>query len=214
MSSEIRPAEEKDADFIAWVELTAARSHVPVGFFDLAFPGEEDPRLALIERICTTKTLSMCHWSGFLVAEIDGQPAAGLSGYEPTKRGTDTFAAAMHEGLGAIGWSAEDVDGIFGRMTPFLKCAPESPDDAWIVEWVATKAEFRGRGLIRSLLEEILDEGRRKGYRRAQISLLIDNHPAQRAYESAGFKVEDEKRHPEFEMSFGSPGIRRMLRDL
>jgi len=214
MSTEIRPAEEKDASFIAWVQLAAARSHVPVGFLDLAFPGDEEQRLALIERVAKTKTLSMCHWSGFLVADVDGTPAAGLSGYEPTKRGTDTFAAAMQEGLGDAGWTEAEVAGVFDRMMPFLKCAPESPDDVWIVEWVATKPEFRGRGLVRSLLEEILEEGRRRDYRRAQISLLIDNHPAQRAYESAGFKVVDEKRHPEFEMTFGSPGIRRLMRDL
>ncbi len=214
MGIEIRRARQEDTAFIAWVQLAAARSHVPVGFFDLAFPGEEEARLALIERVCSTETLSMCHWSGFLVADVDGQPAAGLSGYEPTKRGTDTFAAAMLEGLGGAGWSPEDVDGVFGRMMPFLKCAPESPDDAWVVEWVATKPDFRGRGLVRSLLAKILQEGRDKGYRRAQISLLIGNHPAQHAYESAGFKAVDEKRHPEFETAFGSPGTLRMLRDL
>jgi len=214
MSTEIRRAREKDASFISWVQLTAARSHVPVGFFDLAFPGAEERRLELIERVCKADTPSMCHWSGFLVAEVDGQPGAALSGYEPSKRGTDTFAVAMYEGLGGAGWRTEDVDEVFGRMGPFLKCAPESPDDAWVVEWVATKPEFRGRGLVRSLLQEILEEGRRRGYRRSQISLLIDNHPAQRAYESAGFRVEDEKRHPDFERTFGSPGIRRMLRDL
>ncbi|MDG2304920.1 MAG: GNAT family N-acetyltransferase [Candidatus Binatia bacterium] len=214
MSTEIRRAQEKDTSFIAWVQLAAARSHVPIGFFDLAFPGEEEQRLSLIERVCATKTLSMCHWSGFFVADVDGEPVAGLSGYEPTTRGHETFAAAMSEGLRGAGWTPEEVDGAFGRMGPFLKCAPDSPDDAWIVEWVATTDGFRGRGLIRSLLERVLEEGKQKSYRRSQISLLIDNHPAQRAYESAGFKVEDEKRHPEFEATFGSPGIRRMLRDL
>lgn len=214
MSIEIRRAEKADAGFIAWVQLAAARSHVSIGFFDLAFPGEEEARLGLIERVCTTEVLSMCHWSGFLVAELDGQPAAALSGYEPTKRGADSFAAAMYEGLAGVGWSHEDVDRMFGRMGPFLKCAPESPDDAWIVEWVATRPEFRGRGLVAALLEAILEEGRRARYRRAQISLLIDNHPAQRAYESAGFQTTGEKRHAEFEMTFGSPGIRTMRRDL
>lgn len=214
MATEIRPATEEDASFIAWVEVAAARSHLPRGFLDLAFPGEDQPRLDLIERVCRTTVLSMCHWSGFLVAEVDGQPAAALSGYEPTKRGTDTFAAAMYEGLGSAGWKTEEVDAAFGRMGPFLACAPESPDDAWVVEWVATRPEFRGRGLVANLLREILPRGRDLGYRRSQISLLLENHPAQRAYESAGFTVADEKRHPEFERAFGSPGILRMLRDL
>lgn len=214
MSTRIRPAEQKDAGLIAWVQLAAARSHVPVGFLDLMFPGDEDARLEMIERVVDADTISMSHWSGFLVAECDGVPGAALSGYEPTKRGTDTFAAAVNEACAAAGWTSEDVGEAFGRMTPFLTCAPESPDDAWIVEWVATKPDFRGRGLVRMLLDGILEEGRRRGYKRSQISLLIDNHPAQRAYESAGFAVVDEKRHPEFEMTFGSPGVRRMMRDL
>lgn len=214
MSTRIRTAESTDAPFIAWVQLAAARSHLPRGFFDLAFPGDEESRLSLIEHVCTTETKSMCHWSGFLVAEVDGEPAAALSGYEPTKRGTDTFGQAMFEGLGNAGWTPKDVERAFERMMPFLKCASEAPDDAWVVEWVATKDGYRGRGLIRTLLQEILEEGRRRAYRKAQISLLIDNHPAQRAYEGAGFTVADEKRHPDFESALGCPGVRRMTRDL
>jgi translation initiation factor 4G len=214
MGVEIRSAEEKDARFIAWVQLAASRSHLPIGFYDLAFPGEEEDRLERIASICRTRALSMAHWSGFLIAEVDGRPASALSGYEPTERGPETVPVAMQEALGASGWTAEQIGEVFESMTPFLTCAPESPKDAWVVEWVATKPEHRGHGLVRKLLGEILEEGRRRGYSRAQISVLIGNTPAQRAYEGAGFKVEDEKRHPEFERAFGSPGIRRMLRSL
>ncbi len=214
MAVEIRRAEAKDAAFIAWVELAASRSHRPIGFLDLAFPGDEKQRLTLIERLCRSEVFSICHWSGFFVAEVDGEPAAALSGYEPTKRGSDTFAAAMFEGLGGAGWSREDVAAVFGRMAPFLECVSDPADDRWVVEWVATRPEFRGRGLVHTLLRSILEEGRSRGYRHSQISVLIDNHPAQHAYESAGFVVEREKCHPEFEQTFGSPGIRRMAREL
>ncbi|MBM4268698.1 MAG: GNAT family N-acetyltransferase [Deltaproteobacteria bacterium] len=211
---EVRNAKETDASFIAWVELTATRSHLPRGFYDFAFPGDEAECLERIRSVACTRALSMAHWSNFLVAEVDGQLASGLSGYEPTKRGPDTMPVAMMEALGGAGWTEEHIGEVFNRMTPFLTCVTESPEDAWVVEWVATKPEYRGHGLIRRLLTDILDEGRRRGYRRSQISVLIGNTPAQRAYEGAGFKVEDEKRHPEFERVFGCPGIRRMLRSL
>jgi hypothetical protein len=54
--------------------------------------------------------------------------------------------------------------------------------------------------------------GRERGHTQSQIAVLIGNTPAQRAYESAGFRVADEKRHPDFERAIGSPGIRRLLR--
>ena len=44
------------------------------------------------------------------------------------------------------------------------------------------------------------------------VSVLIGNVSAERAYEAVGFRMVDEKRHPEFEREFGCPGIRRMIR--
>ena len=95
---------------------------------------------------------------------------------------------------------------------PFLTCLPELPEEAWILEWVATRPEYRGKGLTRALLTAILDAGRQRGYKLAQIGVVIGNTPAQRAYEGAGFKVVDETRHPSFEATFGTPGLRRLLR--
>ena len=63
-------------------------------------------------------------------------------------------------------------------------------------------------------MQATLDIGRSRGYRVGQISVMIGNTPAQRAYEKGGFKVADEKRHADFEKVVGEPGMRRMLRDV
>jgi RimJ/RimL family protein N-acetyltransferase len=57
---------------------------------------------------------------------------------------------------------------------------------------------------------------RSRGYRVGQISVMIGNTPAQRAYEKAGFKVADEKRHPDFREGSRRAGdaMRRLLRDI
>ena len=89
-----------------------------------------------------------------------------------------------------------------------MYCAPEHAPGAWIVENVATLPEFRRRGLVDQLLEEILEKGRTAGASVAEVGVLIGNDPAQRAYEKAGFAVVDEKRHPEFEAAYKCPGIR------
>jgi len=209
----IRPATESDAGFIAWVEQEAARSHLPIGFWDLAFPGADADRLRMLERIVRSKSRSFCHWSGFLVAEVEGRPGAALSGYEhPSVATGPALVEAMQEAFAAERWTRAQAEALQVRIAPFLTCVPETAEDAWVVEWVATRPEYRGQGLVHALLRAILQCGRDRRHERAQIGVLIGNTPAQRAYEGAGFRVVDEKRHPDFEAAIGSPGIRRLLR--
>ena len=77
---------------------------------------------------------------------------------------------------------------------------------------VASRPEFRRMGLVSRMIEEMLDRGRQRGATVAEISVLIGNDPAQRAYEKAGFEVVDEARHPLFESIMKCPGIRLLRR--
>ncbi len=213
MDFTIRPATVDDAPFIAWVQQEASRSHLPFGFWDLAIPGPDAYRLGIIARVARAQAESFAHWSRFLVAEVGGEAAAALSAYDDAKIATgERFFAALVEALTAEGWNAERLGAMQQRLAPFLTCAPEQPDDTWIVEWVATRPAHRGKGLTRALLHAILDEGRRRGHTRYQIGVLIGNTAAQRAYEGVGFAVVEEKRDPAFDATFGTPGIRRMQR--
>ena len=99
-------------------------------------------------------------------------------------------------------------------MARVLPCIPESLEEAWIIDSVATLPEYRGLGLAGRLLESILDRGRGLGFRLAQLSIYIGNTPAQRLYEKHGFNVIDENRCPDFEKEIGSPGMARMSRFL
>jgi len=211
MDYAIRPARIDDAAFIAWVQQEASRSHLPFGFWDVAIPGADEYRLRLIERVCRAEAKSFAHWSGFYVVEVGGEAVAGLSAYDDAKAASGPlFGAALTEALGAEGWNEARMGALLQRLGPFLTCAPEQPDDTWIVEWVATRPAHRGKGYTRRLLETILDAGRARGHTRFQIGCLIGNTPAQRAYEGVGFTVVDEKSDPAFEATFGTPGIRRL----
>lgn len=213
MDIAIRPATLADVPFIAWVQQEAARSHLPRGFWDIAFPGDETERLRMVGRISAAPPRSFCHWSGFLIAELNGHVAAGLSAYtQASIAGGSALFEAMNEAFDAAQWSDAQRQGLGERLAPFLLCLPETAEDAWVVEWVATKPEYRGKGLIRALLHAVLELGHARGHAQAQIAVLIGNTPAQRAYESVGFRVVDEKTHPDFERTVGSPGIRRLLR--
>ncbi len=60
----------------------------------------------------------------------------------------------------------------------------------------------------------MLPEGKRLGMREAQITFLIGNDAAERAYAHAGFDYAGERRSPEFEAAVGVPGLRRYVRPL
>jgi len=99
-------------------------------------------------------------------------------------------------------------------VAPFVTCLPEDREGVWIVEFVATLPEYRRHGLVNGLLLAMLDRGRERGYRGAQISVLIGNTPAERAYEKVGFRTTREKRDAAFAEAMGCPGIATMTQDL
>ena len=84
----------------------------------------------------------------------------------------------------------------------------------WVIESVATVQEFRRRGIIDTLLNEILEKGRGQGFGLGQVGVFIGNTAAQRAYEKSGFRIVDEKRHADFETEIGCPGMARLHREL
>ena len=214
MNVTIRDAKPGDASFLGWVMQTAARSHVPLSFWDHAFPGPDAPRLEYIAEMALAEPRSFAHYSGFLVAEHDGKPVGGLSGYDSAKKGMDKFVTALTGVLARHEWSADHQRLLADRTAPVGTCMPDSPPGVWVIEWVATAPSARGRGVANTLLKAILERGRAEGYKRSQIAYLVGNTPAATAYERVGFTTIDEKRHPAFEAAFGTPGIVRMQRDI
>lgn len=214
MDFKIRPARPDDASLLAWVMLMAGRSHLQRGLWDVLIGRPEDECLTFLGHLAVTDELHMCHYTVFIVAEVDRRPVAALSGYDPVTLPEVTVGAAMSAVMDKMGLTAEDMALGQQGLAAFLTCHPEPYEGAWIVENVATRPEFRRQGVISRLLDEMLEVGRRRGFRLAQVSFQIGNTAAQRAYEKAGFRFLDEKRHPDYEAEIGCPGIVRLLCDL
>jgi GNAT superfamily N-acetyltransferase len=214
MEFEIRDASADDAPFLAWVMQEAARSHLEKGVWDLVFAGPEGPRLEILATLATTDRIHFCHWSRFRVLEVNGEPAAGLSAYEYARHGMEHLRLALVEVMSGLGWSRERMLEAGMSTASFEATGYPNPEGIWIVEWVATRPEFRGRGLIHHLLLDILDRGRREEFSTAQIGHLLGNAPARHAYRRVGFKWLQDYRHPDFEAVFGTPGLARMQRPL
>jgi ribosomal protein S18 acetylase RimI-like enzyme len=210
--AQIVPATREHTPFVAWVVMASNRSHLPKGMWDLAIGGSEEDVLRYLELMADTEQLHWAHWSLFIVAEVDGVPAAAMCGFFENELGPASMMAGAAEVNQRTGRSAEDIAAGWERSKAIMGIVMEHEPGAWVVEHVATRPEFRRRGLVERLLHEMLDRGRERGATTADIGVLIGNEPAQRAYQKCGFEVVIEKRDAEFERVYGSPGARMLRR--
>jgi ribosomal protein S18 acetylase RimI-like enzyme len=208
MAEIIRAGRADDAAFIAHTVLLSQRCHRPLGWFDFALAQETPQVLGFLEKIAVAKPRSWYHVSQFLIAEIDGMPAAALCAM-PAREVRDTMRAAVEEVAQASGLSAAD---IFTRGAYARHCWVQGGDEDWLIEHVATQPSARGRGLVQALISRALLAGKAAGFSNASISFLIGNDAAERAYAKAGFTFAEEKRDGAFEAMTGCPGFRRFAR--
>jgi len=206
---ELRPARAADAPFVADVLLWAARGHLARGPWDLAFPDKRE-RTRVLAQLAGGSEPSWCHHTAFQIAEADGVAGSALCAFEPTAIGDVTLARPMGAALQALGWPRERIGALATVFDPYLRCFPAMPAGTWIVENVGTRPELRRKGLLARLLDRALEMGRERRIATAQISCLIGNDAAQRAYEGAGFRVVEERKDPAFEAMLGVPGFARM----
>ena len=213
MDIQIRSAQPNDSEFLAWLILTAGRAHLSRGIWEVIIGGTEQESLEFLNLLAVTATPHLFHYSRYLIAAADGRPAAGLGGYNPKVCGYEALHRAMPEVLKKLGRTGSAPEAN-KRAERVICCIPDDAKDAWVIDSVATVPEHRRKGLVDQLLAAILEKGRQEGFQKAQINIYIGNRPAQRAYEKHGFKIVDEKRHPDFKAEIGSPGMARMLRNL
>ena len=209
---EIRPAGPTDVPLVARVLEMASRGHLARGAWDLVFPDASDRMRALTG--ITGGDRSWCHHSLFHVAELGCGPAAAVASFDPAAIGGTDLGGVLGGVFADLGWTDAQRGAAVTRVVPYLRCFPELPEGTWIVENVGTLPEARRRGLVAALLEHALELGGARGYARAQISCLIGNEPAWKAYEAVGFAVVEERKDPEFETLFGAPGYVRMVAPL
>jgi translation initiation factor 4G len=209
----IRSARPEDADFIAQTILSSQRGYRPRGWFDVALGWPQAQCRDFIARIATAHAVSMWHVSQFLIAEIDGKPAAALCALPAAGTGPAAWRAIEEVGA-ATGLAAPELEAIRRRGTYTRACWVQGGEGDWMIEHVATDPAYGGRGLVQALLAHALDKGRAAGFARATISFLIGNQPAERAYAKAGFVFAEEKRDPAFEAIIGAPGFRMFARTM
>ena len=212
MTFTIRRARFNDANFIARTILSAQRGHVSRGWFDIALGWPEPRCLAFVERIATAHTQSWWHVSQFILAEVEGEPAAALCAM-PAAGTVSAGRLAIKEAAERSGLNASEVAAIFQRGAYAAGCWVQGGEADWLIEHVASLPTYRGRGLVQALIDHALSTGKVAGFERASITFLIGNEAAQRCYAKAGFAFVEEKRHPDFEFITSAFGFRRFVRN-
>jgi len=61
----------RDADFLAWVMLSASRAHLARGILDLVIAADESGCLDYLKHLVAGEPVSLCHYESFPVAKLD-----------------------------------------------------------------------------------------------------------------------------------------------
>ena len=187
MSVKIRRGEAADAAFLARVMMLASRGHLQRGVWDLIAGGPEENCLDYLRRLALAEPVSLCHYSSFMVAEYHGHPAAALCGFDPRAGGWQMLGEAMQNVQREKGWTRADEKASADRTAPVWQCTFDTLEGAWVVESVATMPELRRRGLADRLMDEILEMGRARSHRIAQLTILIGNVASAACVREGGF---------------------------
>lgn len=201
----IRTANASDASFIAWAILESSRAGKKQGVFDLIFSPADDI-MKMLETLIVHDIKTICHYSNFLIAEIDGQPVGALCGYDGYRLSWEKMSEAL-ESMGCQGDYKE-------RIASYLLCEPEAEKNTLVLDFMVAKDEFRGLGVVKELVKKVLLNARLKGFRKAQTGIEIGSIETRLAYEKMGFTAKEEKRSDYYLEDFGRAGITRYVMDL
>jgi len=140
----VRIAEDRDANFLSWLILTAGRAHVRKGIWEVILGIPEKQCLHFLRLLSTTVIPHFFHHSCYLVADVDSVARAGLGGYDPTISGNSALFQALPEVLQRLGGGAPSMsqDGAPPRI---LKCIPEPVEGAWMIDSVVRSRSFADR---------------------------------------------------------------------
>ena len=215
MEISIRDATAEDAEFLAWVILTAARGHLKKpSVWERVFSGPEQERMGLLAKLVIAEPRCIAHYEGFVIAEHKGAPIAAACGYIPAERTPEDFTSALLYVVEEAGWNHQQQVDLLAGFGVFSRCLPMGYEREWVLEYIATKPEFRGSGVTHELLKDLLECGREAGVDKARVAYFIGNEAAKKSYRKLGFKEVNEILDSEFEAQYGVPGVVHMSLNL
>ncbi|WP_415397530.1 GNAT family N-acetyltransferase [Sulfurimonas sp. CS5] len=196
----IRKALSQDAPFLAQMILQSSRADKQISIFDVIFESKSDEEtLANIEKLTTTTAKNYCHYSNFLIAEIDGECVGSLCSYEPRIATKETFLESLKEI--SCDANAEDFLEILDS------CDFELNKRTLVFDFMEEIEGHMNVGILKALMQKSLLSARLKGYRIAQAMVEIGSLETLLYYKKLGFKEVKHKKCELYKEKFGRAGL-------
>jgi hypothetical protein len=200
MSISISKASASDAGFLAKMILQSSRAEKRYGIYDLVFGTKSDEELlANLEKLIVTETKNHCHFSNFLIANIDGKQVGTLCSYEPRISTHEAFKKSLDE----MGF-----DGDISEYEEILEvCDFEQNNRTLVFDFMEELEGFVDVGVLKALMQKSLLAARLKGYRIAQTIVEIGSLEIILLYKKLGFKEVKQKECDIYKEKFGRLGL-------
>lgn len=200
MSIEIRKATSDDASFLAQMILQSTRAGKKFGMYDLIFNTTDDKvTLNNLEKLTNTAAKNSCHYSNFLIAEVNGKRVGTLCSYEPRIVTRDAFCDALKE----IGVDIE----VSQYLEVLDACDFKLNTRTLIFDFMEELEGFLDVGVLKALMQKSLLNARLKGYRIAQTIVEIGSLETLLYYKKLGFKEVQSKECELYREKFGRIGL-------
>ena len=202
MNIKIKQAKAEDSSFLAQMILQSSRAGKKDGLFDLLFETNDNVTiLEKLESLTKTDAKSHCHFSNFLIAEMDGKSVGTLCSYEPRIATKETFVKALNE------IECTEVDSALEVMY----CCDFGLNNRTLMFDFMEEAEgFIDVGVLKALMQKSLLTARLKGYRIAQTLIEIGSLESQLFYKKMGFREVTQKECELYKEKFGRIGLSLM----
>jgi hypothetical protein len=200
MSITIRKATSLDASFLAQMILQSSRADKKESIFDLIFETNDNEMiLKKLEMLTQTTAKSQCHFSNFLIAEVDGKSVGSLCSYEPRIATKQTFVDALKE----VGCSSNVSD----TLEVLYSCDFELNNRTLMFDFMEEAEGFVDVGVLKALMQKSLLTARLKGYRIAQSIVEIGSLETILSYKKMGFKEVQSMECELYREKFGRVGL-------
>ena len=188
---QIRPATSADSAFLVEAIIAAEKSNSDKLGLATLFDLREEEVAALIVKMLDEE-VDGCEFStsSFLIAEVDGRPAAAVAGWVEGLA-DDMPSRLLKANLIAFTFPKAGLVALQSRAKAIAGIQIEREQGTFQVEYVYVRPEHRGKGLAASLILRHweLAMAANKELRRSQVQAFSNNITAIGAYSKLGFHI-------------------------